>query len=185
MAKIGLTKLGLKPNTEIKTIEYNGQIIEIKQYLPLEEKLEFITKVIVMSHDANNFSNPLKVGVYAFLGVLESYTNINLTTKQKEAPTKIYDVFEGSGLKNQIIEAIPEKEYSALMNGLYDSIEAVYKYQNSILGILDSIQQDYGAAEFDLEKLQEKLTDPQQLETIKSLAEFSGFLPTEENKIEE
>ena len=185
MAKIGFTKLGLKLNTEIKTIEFNEQNIEIKQYLPLEEKLELITKVIIMSHDANNFSNPLRVEVYAFLGIIEYYTNINLTQKQKETPTKIYDYFVGSGLKDLIIEAIPEKEYKSLEDGLYESIEAVYKYQNSILGVLDSIQQDYGNAELDLEKLQEKLTDPQQLETIKSLAEFSGFLPMGEEKAEE
>ena len=46
MAKIALTKLGLKPNVETKTIEWNGQNIEIKQYLNLEEKLNLISLII-------------------------------------------------------------------------------------------------------------------------------------------
>ena len=38
MAKVSFTKLGLKTNQEVKTIEWNEQIIEIKQYLPIEKK---------------------------------------------------------------------------------------------------------------------------------------------------
>ena len=41
MAKIGFTKLGLKPNNEIQYIEFNEQTIEVKQYLPVEEKLMY------------------------------------------------------------------------------------------------------------------------------------------------
>ena len=59
MAKIGFIKLGLKPNNEIQYIEFNEQMIEVKQYLPVEEKLELITKVLELSHDSNNFSNPV------------------------------------------------------------------------------------------------------------------------------
>ena len=67
MPKIGFTKLGLKPNNEIQYIEFNEQTIEVKQYLPVEEKLELITKVLELSHDSNNFSNPVKVSVYTTL----------------------------------------------------------------------------------------------------------------------
>ena len=49
MAKIGFTKLGLKSNNEIQYVEFNEQTIEVKQYLPVEEKLELITKVLELS----------------------------------------------------------------------------------------------------------------------------------------
>ena len=39
MAKVSLTKLGLKVNQDAKSIEFNEQIIEVKQYLPINEKL--------------------------------------------------------------------------------------------------------------------------------------------------
>lgn len=61
MAKISFTKLGLKPNNKVKTLEIGELIIEVKQYLPIEEKLELITNVLELSHDSNNFSNPIKV----------------------------------------------------------------------------------------------------------------------------
>jgi hypothetical protein len=51
MAKISFSKLGLKLNQEIKTVEYNGQNIEIKQYLPIQNKLQLISSVINQSID--------------------------------------------------------------------------------------------------------------------------------------
>ena len=84
MAKVSLTKLGLKVNQEIKTIEFNEQIIEIKQYLPVNDKLELISNVINLAHDENNFSNPVKVSVFTTLEIMYAYTNINFTEKQKE-----------------------------------------------------------------------------------------------------
>ena len=42
MAKVTFNKLNLIKNTEIKNIYINENIIEVKQYLPVEEKLELI-----------------------------------------------------------------------------------------------------------------------------------------------
>jgi hypothetical protein len=56
MAKVSLTKLGLKVNQDIKTISFNGQEIEVKQYLPVNEKLILIGNIINASHDDNNFA---------------------------------------------------------------------------------------------------------------------------------
>ena len=86
MAKLAFTKLGLKVNDEIKTIEFNEQAVEVKQYLPVNEKLEVIAEVLNNSADDNNFANPVKVDVYTAIAVLEAYTNISFTEKQKENP---------------------------------------------------------------------------------------------------
>ena len=81
MAKVSLTKLGLKVNQDIKNIEFNKQIIEVKQYLPINEKLELISSVINSAADENNFSNPVKENVFLTLEILYHYTNINFTDK--------------------------------------------------------------------------------------------------------
>ena len=73
MAKVSFTKLSLKQNNEIVIIDFNGQNIEIKQYLPVEEKLELIGRVLELSHDQNNFSNPVKVDVYTMLEIIDKY----------------------------------------------------------------------------------------------------------------
>ena len=169
MPKIGFTKLGLKPNNEIQYIEFNEQTIEVKQYLPVEEKLELITNVLELSHDSNNFSNPVKVSVYTTLEIIEKYTNVNFTEKQKENPTKLYDLLVGNGFAAAVIKAIPEPEYDEILTGIKQTIKSVYKYQNSILGILDTISQDYNNLNLDATEIQKKLADPENMALLKDI----------------
>lgn len=169
MPKIGFTKLGLKLNNEIQYIEFNEQTIEVKQYLPVEEKLKLITNVLELSHDSNNFSNPVKVSVYTTLEIIEKYTNVSFTEKQKENPTKLYDLLVGNGFAAAVIKAIPESEYNEILTTIDQTIESVYKYQNSILGILDTISQDYSNLNLDAAEIQKKLADPENLELFKSI----------------
>ena len=46
MAKVAFSKLGVKTNQEVKTITWNDQTIEVKQYLPVNNKLELASRVI-------------------------------------------------------------------------------------------------------------------------------------------
>ena len=105
-----------------------------------------------------NYSNPVKAGVYRDLEVIFAYTNISFTEKQKEDLPKLYDMLYSSGVITEVLKNIPEDEYMEIVFGVRDSIEAIYKYQNSILGVLDTIKTDYSDTEFDLSKIQEALT---------------------------
>ena len=169
MAKVSLTKLGLKVNQDIKTVEFNEQIIEVKQYLPVNDKLELISNVINSAHDENNFANPVKVSVFTTLEIMYAYTNINFTEKQKEDPTKLYDMLISSGLIAEVINAIPEAEYHEILCGVSDSISAVYTYSNSVLGILDTISSDYSNLNFDATEIQKKLADPDNMALLKGV----------------
>ena len=40
MAKLSYSKLGIKPIYDIININYNDQIIEVKKYISIKEKLE-------------------------------------------------------------------------------------------------------------------------------------------------
>ena len=76
MAKVGLTKLGLKENKDIKTITYNDTEIEVKQYLPVNDKLQLIGNVMNSAHQTN-FPNPVLIEVFGSLEIIYAYTNIN------------------------------------------------------------------------------------------------------------
>ena len=169
MAKLSFTKLGLKPNNEIVNIIYGDLTIEVKQYLPVEEKLELITNVLELSHDSNNFSNPIKVQVYTALEIIDKYTNISFTEKQKENPTKLYDLLNGNGLLEKIIGVIPQIEYDELIAGVYNTIDAVYAYQNSVLGILDNVSKDYSNLSLDAASIHKDLADPENLALLKNI----------------
>lgn len=169
MAKVSLTKLGLKVNQDVKNIEFNEQIIEVKQYLPINEKLELISSVINSAADENNFSNPVKENVFLTLEILYHYTNINFTDKQKEDPVKLYDLVVSSGLVNKVTDLIPEEELDEVINGVAQSVKAIYAYRNSVLGILESISQDYSALNLDATEIQQKLADPDNMALLKQV----------------
>ena len=175
MAKVAFTKLGLKKKDEVKTVNINNNVIEVKQYLPINDKLALISRVINLSHDSsNNFANPVQVEVIGTVEIIMAYTNLSFTEKQKEDYAKLYDLLEENSITKDLISAIPEDEYAFLIDGINESIEAVYKYQNSLLGILDSVAQDYSNLEFDASKIQQELADPQNLELLKGIMSRLG-----------
>lgn len=169
MAKVSFTKLGLKKNEDVGILHINEQIIEVKQYLPINEKLELISSVINSAADENNFSNPVKENVFLTLEILYHYTNINFTDKQKEDPVKLYDLVVSSGLVNKVTDLIPEEELDEVINGVAQSVKAIYAYRNSVLGILEGISQDYSALNLDATEIQQKLADPDNMALLKQV----------------
>lgn len=169
MAKLAFTKLSLKTNTDIDTFDFNEQTIEVKQYLPVNDKLTFISEVINNSADENNFANPVKVEVYATIAIIEAYTNITFTDKQKEDITKLYDKLVSSELYQNILHKIPVEEINSLFDALRKSIDAVYNYRNSVMGILENISTDYSNLDLDATNIQQKLADPENMTLLKSV----------------
>ena len=169
MAKVSFTKLGLKKNEDVGILHINEQDIEVKQYLPINEKLELISSVINSAADENNFSNPVKENVFLTLEILYHYTNINFTDKQKEDPVKLYDLVVSSGLVNKVTDLIPEEELDEVINGVAQSVKAIYTYRNSVLGILESISQDYSTLNLDATEIQQKLADPDNMALLKQV----------------
>ena len=169
MAKVPFTKLGLTKNQEVKNVEWGEYVIEVKQYLPINEKLNLISNVINAAHDENNYSNPVKVDVYTALEIMYAYTNINFTDKQKEDVTRLYDLIVSSGLYAKVLEAIPSNEHCNLLNAIKKSIDAIYAYQNSVMGILDTINSDYSNLNLNASEIQKKLADPNNMELLRDI----------------
>lgn len=169
MAKVAFSKLALKKQDKVNTIKIGNFDIEVKQYLPVNDKLDLIARVLNGAHDENNFPNPVKIEVIGALEIVMAYSNLSFTDKQKEDVSKLYDLLESNGIINQIVSAIPEEEYNFVINGIDDTIDAVYTYQNSILGILESVSQDYSNLELDATALQKKMAEPGNMELLKDV----------------
>ena len=158
MAKIPFTKLKCKINDNSIPVQIGEEIIAVKEYLSIQDKLILIENVALQAHEQNeNYSNPLKVKVYTELEMIFAYSNISFTEKQKEDLPKLYDILKSSGVIDIIINTIPKDEVESLKTGVQETIESVYKYQNSILGLLDTIKTDYSDTNFDLSSIQEAL----------------------------
>lgn len=169
MAKIAFTKLGCKLNKDVNIIKFNDQEIEVKQYLPVDEKLVLIGKIINNSAEDAKFYNVGKITIFTTVEMVCAYTNISFTEKQKEDICKLYDVIVSSGLYDIVFQAIPEDEYEWIFETTMNSIESIYQYQNSILGILDAVSQDYSNLNLDATTLQQQMANPENLELLKGI----------------
>lgn len=175
MAKMSFTKLGLKKNEDVEIVEWNEQKIEVKQYLPIEDKLELVTKIINDSIDTNNFYNPAKIYIFTILNTILYYTNINLTDKQKEDVAKTYDLLVSSGLSVKIFEQINPYEYNQIKSWVLETVQSIYSYAQSVLGILETVNNDYKDADFNAEQIQNKLTNnPEELKLLKDILDRLG-----------
>lgn len=174
MAKISFTKLGLKKNTNIITLTWNDQIIEIKEYLPIEEKIAIIERIVNQSLDNNNFANPMRVDINILLEIIFAYTNINFTDKQKDDRLALYDLLVGSEFWAQFLAVLPNEEYMSIYNGVWDTINEIYKYRDSVLGILQAVSEDYSNLELDADKIREKLGNKENIEFLKNVMDKLG-----------
>lgn len=169
MAKPTFAKFGLKVGQEVKIVKFNEQEFEVKQYLPIKEKLELVSDIINLSLDENNFANPMRVEIFATIEIVKAYTNISFTEKQLEDSLKLYDLIVSSGLGKVIHENIVEEEFEFIMSSVDLTIEEIYKYKNSVLGILENISADYSNLKLDATEIHEKLADPNNMALLKDV----------------
>lgn len=169
MPKVPFSKLNLKKIDKVQVVTINGLEIEVKQYLPVAEKLELIANVLNNSADDNNFANPVKTYVLSHLEIIYAYTNLSFTDKQKEDPAKLYDILETNGIIDSIILAMPPSEYDNLIEDITSTIDAYYKYKNSALGILEAATTDYKNLDLEASDIQKKIADPDNLTLLKDV----------------
>ncbi len=159
---------------EEKEIKFDNVSIKVKQYLPVNDKLNLISAVINESADDLKFYNVGKLEIFKTLEIIKNYTNINFTDKQLEDVPKLYDLLVSCGLADEIINQIPEIEVSWIDDVLMDTVSSIYKYQNSIMGILDTVMADYQNLNFDIDSLQQKISNPENLTLLKDVVTKLG-----------
>ena len=174
MAKISYNKLGLKIDDSIEIIEWNEQSIEVKKYLPVSKKLEIMEKVVnaTLQADSKQYNVP-QVCINLVMEIIYNCTNISFTEKQKEDINKLYDNFVSSGLLDEIL-VICEKDYRSLHHWIFDILDKIYAQQNSARGILEAMTTDYNNLNFDVEKLQGMISDPENLTLLKDVLSKLG-----------
>ena len=170
MAKTPFTKLKCQVNKDIIPVQIGDETIGVKQYLPLQEKLALMERVIEQAHNENyDYANPVLMDVITDLEIVYAYTDISFTDKQKEDVPKTYDALRSSGVLTTIFDNIPREETSEIITGIYKTSKGIYEYRNSVKGILEHIKNNYDEFNFDTTEIIEKLGDAQNLEFVKDL----------------
>ena len=151
-------------------VKINDIEVEVKDYLPVNEKLNLISRVLQqVAQNEYPFANPVQMDVYSALEIIYAYSNIEFSDEDKENPAELYVTLETQGIINTIIAKIPEVEYKFLMEGITASIDAFYNYRNSVRGLLEDITTDYSNLNLDAEGIKDKIADPKNLTLLKDV----------------
>jgi hypothetical protein len=164
MAKVPFSKLDVKLNTRDFVVCHEnskGEVVqyEVKNYLPIKEKMDLVSRIINQSTDDNGFYNPMRVKLYTTLEVVYAYTNLTFTPKQKEDPFKLYDLLVSTGLYDNITSHICAEDLEELEGSIWDTIKSIYNYRNSVMGILENISSDYSGLSLEASEIQKKLAE--------------------------
>lgn len=179
MAKVPFSKLQANLKADVIECSYNNKnnepvIFEVKTYLPFKEKLELASSVINQSVDNNGFYNPMRVKLFMTLEIIYAYTNLTFTDKMKEDIFKLYDLVISTNIYEQVINAMGEKEYQSIKESIYDTIKNIYDYKNSVLGILETVTQDYDNLNLDITKVQDAINNPESISLLREVLDKLG-----------
>ena len=138
---ISYANMKLKPVTTTHKFEWNGNEIEVLDYLPIEDKYDLIMITLQKSLE-DGYYNPIKIDEFFHLHLIYMYTNINFTEKQKEDEHKLYDSLKSNGLIDAFIEQMNEFDYSELFNMLDETKRELIEYKRSTSALIQSLISD-------------------------------------------
>lgn len=174
MAKVSLSAIAPIKKIDPIIIKIADQDIEVVQYLPTQEKLALVERVLSWTIDDTNYLNPVRMEVFTILEVIKTYTNISITEKMMENAPKTYDTLVMNKIIDMIIAAIPEEEYDAVFDAVEDCAEHIISYLNSIQGVLKTITDNYDATKYNVDEMMKTLDQPEKIGLVKDVLDKIG-----------
>ena len=168
---LNLDKISYQDKIENKEITYDGQTFNVRSWIPMEDKLALIGNIINASIDDNTFYNPARLHIFYVMNMVKEYADIDF----KEMNIMYaYDLLDVSGLWDIIERYIDENEINFIKQNIKETITNIYAYKNSVLGMIDAMNQKSEDLKVDGEALQKVIGDPENLTLVKQILDNLG-----------
>ena len=174
MAKLAFSKLGLKVTDLVNPLMFGENTIEVKVYLPLDDKIKLVQTILNNTVDDKGYYNPIQLEVNKVIEVVAAYTNITFTDKQRENVSKLYDQLISSGLWGTLRASIPHSEMEYIDGKLKSLIDNIYQYRNSAAGILENLNIDYDRLNTDAKEIEASLQNKENLSLVRDVLTKMG-----------
>lgn len=157
----------IKADSQLIQVPFQDGIINIKPYISIEDKYDFVTIIMQQSMEDNGLYNPIKIEKYFNLYLAYMYTDIEFSEEDRTDDSAIYDILETTGLFDLLYQTIPSEEIGILKN-FVEELEAKLTNINTsalgaVLGVINSLPVNAATAaemlkDFDPTKLQEAMS---------------------------
>lgn len=131
--------LNLHTDNDTYFIEVQGKKINIKKYLPINDKKDLVEITLQKAEQADGTYNEILIDMYFNLHLVYLYTDIVFTDEDREDEMKLYDELESSGLLERILDKIPDEEYNTLMDYLKAMRKEISSYKYSAAAMVQKL----------------------------------------------
>lgn len=134
------TDLKLSINNQTKPITKGQVVINVKQYLPIRDKIDLV-QIALQKSEQNGIYNEMLLDMYFNLYTIYMYTDLEFGD-DKDRPELVYDELHSTGLLAEILSQIPEDEYASLVDYLEVMRHNYDSYKRSAAGVLKIFTQE-------------------------------------------
>lgn len=113
MAKASVNKMGLKLPEKVEKFEFQGVEVEVAQFIPTATKISMVSSA-VREAVVDGLVNRMILDISLHYSMIENYSNLNITDKMKANILDTFDLFEASGLTEEVLNRIPQEDYEYL-----------------------------------------------------------------------
>ena len=176
MKQLKYSKLKLKIDESTTTYTYKvnedtSYDIIVKNYLPVSEKIKLIATVIGEEQDGDRlYIDRGKLIVLFYLNVIFAYTNLSFNITDITEYPKLYDELQCSGIMEGVLDILAENdELVFLLDMLNSTIDGVYRYKNSPIKLVESLQESFTNLSLESEEINKNLSNPENLALLKNI----------------
>ena len=131
-----LNTFNLQTKEDVKTIKINDMDVNVKQYLPSEEKNNLL-QIAIQSAETSTILNAFALEIIFYTYLVIKYTDIQFNEDDLSDIFALYDKLETNGVIDEVLAAIPSKEDQILKDYLEDMVPTYDNYNCSISAVAD------------------------------------------------
>lgn len=123
-------ELNLQINQNVKSVKINNKDIKVKQYLPIDLKINLVQLTLQESLEDNIYNAGL-LDAYFNTFIVMYYTDLEFTDEQKQDILGLFDIFESNGFIDAVCNVIPQIELEDLTSFLNEQKNYNMTYKTS------------------------------------------------------
>jgi len=131
--------LNLSINNDTVTTQTPFGDIEVRKYLPVEDKIDLI-EIALQKSEENGIYNEMKLAMYFNLYIIYMYTDLEFTDEEKADEYKLYNELESNNIIISVLGALDE--YEELFHYLNIMKDIKMKYKTSAAAMVQTFIQD-------------------------------------------
>ena len=133
-------ELNLKSNIITKELIINDQVVNVKTYLPISDKIDLI-QIALQKAEEDGIYNQMKLDAYFHLNIVYLYTDIEFEQDDREDELALYDRLQSNEVIIKVLAAI-ENDYRELVEYLERMKSSNLQYRNTAAAVMRTIVED-------------------------------------------